>query len=454
DVIPGASTRTYRAVGVPATVSGLALALGKYGTIPLERALAPAIRLADEGFIIDRGLGRALKWGSRRLERYPASKAIFYHDDRPLAEGERLVQKDLARTLSSIARQGPRAFYEGRIARTLARDMTSHGGLITLEDLARYRPILREPVSGSYRSFEVLSAPPSSSGGIALIQMLHMLEPFPLGSMGQNSSAYIHHVAEAMKRAFADRSRWLGDPEFFDVPVKSLTSIPYARRMMRNFEPDRATPAPEAGPGNPFAHEGTTTTHFSVVDDQGSAVSNTYTLNSWFGNGAIVEGLGFLLNNEMDDFSSKPDTPNSYGLIGGEANSIAPNKRMLSSMSPTIVLKKGPGDQKSLYLVLGSPGGPTIITSVLQTMLDVMDFGMELQAAVDAPRFHHQWDPDRLFLDKGGFPRDVIDALVRMGYDVRERSPHGDIQAIQVDRESGWLYGASDPRGWGVSRGY
>ncbi len=448
------SLDTYRAVGVPGVVAGLSLALDRYGSIPLGRAIAPAVRHAREGIRVDRALAESLASAEERLSRWEATRAIFLPTGRTLREGEILKQQDLARTLETLARDGADAFYRGPIARAIARDMETHDGLITPGDLASYRPVVREPIVGRYRGRTILSAPPSSSGGVALIQMLNMLEPFDLESLGHNSSAYLHVVSEAMKRAYADRSRWLGDPEFTDVPIAGLLSPAYAAARMKSFAPSRATPAADAGPGVPVAPGGESTTHFSILDASGMAVSTTTTLNASYGCGAVAAGLGFLLNNEMDDFSIKPDTPNLYGLVGGEANSIAPRKRMLSSMTPTIVLapEKGEGPAAP-WLILGTPGGATIITTVLQTILNVVDFSMELQAAVDAPRFHHQWSPDRITIDRGGFARDVVDALVARGHTVRERAPRGDVQAILVDRETGWIYGAPDARGSGTARG-
>jgi len=455
---PGESLDTYKAVAVPGSVAGLAMALERYGTIPLPRALEPAIRLARGGFVVDRRLAEALESSSRRLARYPATRAVFFDGARPLREGARLVQPDLAATLETVARAGPDAFYREDLAATLENDMRNHHGLITRQDLAGYRPVIRPAIRGTYRAHTILSVPPSSSGGVALIQILNMLEPFDLASLGHNSSAYIHHVAEAMKRAFADRARWLGDPEFVDVPVDSMISPPYAGVLMRSFHPHRATSAAAAGPGNPLVQESDSTTHYSVIDSSGNVVSNTTTLNASFGCGAVATGLGYFLNNEMDDFSSKPDTPNLYGLVGGAANSIAPRKRMLSSMTPTIVLSRSGegtgGNASSPYLVVGTPGGATIITSVLQTILNVLDFGMELQAAVNAPHFHHQWSPDRIVLERGGFARDVLDALSTRGHEIQEGGERGDLQAILVDAESGWIHGASDARGGGQSRGY
>ncbi|HZI94325.1 MAG TPA: gamma-glutamyltransferase, partial [Patescibacteria group bacterium] len=359
-----------------------------------------------------------------------------------------------------LARQGPRAFYEGSLAEAIAADMQRHGGLITRGDLAGYKALEKKPLVARYRSYDILTVPPSSAGGVSLIEMLNMLEPHDLRSLGHNSSAYVHLVSEVMKRAYADRSRWLADPDFVSIPVPALLSREYAASRMAGFDPQRATPVETLGPGDPLALEKPSTTHFSIIDEAGNIVSNTYTLNERFGNGAVVEGLGFLLNDEMDDFSVKPGQPNLFGLIGGEANSIAPGKRMASSMTPTLVLERAESSPATAsaparpVLVLGSPGGAVIISAVLEVLLDIVDFRMELQTAVDAPRFHHQWRPDRIFLDKDGFPSDVIEALRRRGHDVVERAPRAEVQAIFVDRETGWLRGASDARGFGLSSGY
>jgi gamma-glutamyltranspeptidase/glutathione hydrolase len=448
-----ASLHTYRAAGVPGSVAGLTLALRRHGTIPLARALAPAIRLARKGFTVSRGLERELAAEKKALTRYPASRAIFFKQGEPLAEGDLLVQENLARTLEAVAREGAAGFYEGRVARALAAGMAAHGGLITQDDLAGYKPIVRPALAGAYRDCEILSAPPSSSGGVALLEILHMLEPFDLKALGHNSSAYVHLVSEAMKRAYADRSRWLGDPDFFEIPLAGLLSRDYAVSLMKSFDSQHATPAAGAGPGDPVPFDKPATNHFSVVDASGMAVANTFTLNGSFGCGAVAEGLGFLLNNEMDDFSAKPGAPNMYGLVGAEANSIAPRKRMLSSMTPTILVRRDASGRARPFMVLGSPGGATIISSVLQVILDVVDFDMELQAAVDAPRFHHQWKPDWISLDRGGFPADVLEALRRRGHEVVEREYRGEVQAILLDGDGGWLRGASDARGYGLAMG-
>jgi gamma-glutamyltranspeptidase / glutathione hydrolase len=446
EVIPRLSLDTHKAVGVPGAVAGLALAHGRAASIPWSRSIAPAVRLAREGFLVPRGLEDLLIEGRERLGRFDSTRAIFFRDGAPLREGDRLVQKDLAATLRAIQRGGAAAFYEGEIAGRLARDMARHGGLITRADLSAYRALERPPLEGSYRGLRVLTPPPSSSGGVALLQMLGMLEPHDLRASGHNSSASLHLLAETMKRAFADRARWLGDPAFFKVPVTGLLEPGYLASRMRGFDPARATPGTDIPFGEPGAGPGATT-HFSVLDAQGNAASVTTTLNDWFGCGAVADGLGFLLNNEMDDFVTKPGAPNMYGLVGGDANRIEPGKRMLSSMTPTIVLKEG-----RPMLILGSPGGPSIITSVLQTLVNVVDFGMDLQAAVDAPRIHHQWNPDRLYVDEGAIPSDVIEALRRRGHDVVPRATKGVVQAILVDG-TGWLRGASDARGYGVAQG-
>ncbi|HXI04116.1 MAG TPA: gamma-glutamyltransferase, partial [Candidatus Saccharimonadales bacterium] len=318
-----------------------------------------------------------------------------------------------------------------------------------LADMAGYQALVREPIRFTYRGLEILSVPPPSAGGVLLAEMLHMLEPRDLGALGSGSSAYLHLLAEVMKRAYADRAAFLGDPAFFDVPVTALTSPDYARQRMESFDPDHATPAAAAGPGDPASFERPSTTHFTIADSEGNVVSNTYTLNGLYGIGEVLEGRGFLLNNEMDDFSARPSSPNMYGLVGGEANAVAPGKRMLSSMSPTIVLKEG-----KPYMALGTPGGGRITTMVLQVILNVVDFGMELQAAVDAPRCHHQWAPDTLFCEREALPADVEANLVRRGHTVKVNGPRGDIQAILYDAAEGLIFGATDARGYGVALGY
>ncbi len=449
DVVKGLSTESALAVGVPGTVAGLALARDLAGSLPLERLLAPAVALAEEGIVVGEDLASDLEEEAARLTKHPATAALFYPGGAPLKAGSVLVQKNLAGTLRLIGREGPRAFYEGAIAEALVASLRARGGILTREDLASYRALQREAIRSTYRGLDVMTVPPPSAGGVVLVEMLHMLEPFDLRSLGENSSAYWHLLAEVMKRAYADRAAFLGDPEFVSIPLDSLLSPDYARRMIADFDPQHATPAAKAGPGRPNLPDHPSTTHFSIADESGNVVANTYTLNDAFGSGALLEGWGFLLNNEMDDFSARPGTPNLYGLVGGEANAVAPGKRMLSSMTPTLILKEG-----RPYLALGTPGGGRITTMVLQVILNVVDFGMEIQSAVDAPRCHHQWAPDTLSCERGTLSADVADNLRRRGHEINETGLYGDVQAILFDREAGVLRGASDARGHGVALGY
>ncbi len=448
-VIPEASTIGYRSVGVPGTVAGLDYALKKYGTISLADCLSPAIAMAQNGIELSYFESQSLKHNSRLLDRFPETRRVYLRDDNPYSAGERFLQPDLARTLGLLARNGAGEFYHGAIAQRIAGDIQSNGGLITLDDLMHYRVAERKPIEGSYRGLKIYSMPPPSSGGIVLVEMLNMLEPYPLSRYGAASSRTVHLLAEVMKRAFADRAEFLGDGDFVRIPVAGLISKRYAAERRTTIDPYLATPASAVRRGNPVPYESEQTTHFSVVDKDGNAVANTYTLNGGYGSGVTIPGTGILMNNEMDDFSSKPGSPNSYGLIHGEANAIAPNKRPLSAMTPTIVLRDG-----KLYLVLGSPGGPTIINTVLQTLVNVVDFGMTIQEAVDAPRVHHQWMPDQLVLEKSGFPADVVDALRARGHPVELGGLIGDCQAIMIDAQDGTRLGAADPRMDGKAAGY
>jgi gamma-glutamyltranspeptidase/glutathione hydrolase len=434
------SLHSLLAVGVPGTVAGLALALDKYGTISLKRALRPAIELADKGFPMDSELRRSLIDVKGRMMASTASMKIFY---KPVGasydEGEVFRQKDLAWSLGQIARQGPDAFYKRKIAEKIVHYMKEEGGLITFEDLASYNPVIREPVRGTYRGYDIYSMPPPSSGGVHLIQMLNMLERFPRGLYGHNTAKTIHILVETMKLAFADRSKYLGDPDFVDVPVAGLISKDYARKLQRKINTERATPSDEVSPGAPGGYnEGVDTTHFSVIDRYGNAVSNTYTLNFSYGTKLTVPGTGILLNDEMDDFSSKSGVPNAYGLIGGEYNSIEPEKRMLSSMTPTIVLK----DDRP-YLITGSPGGSRIITAVLQILLNVIDFNMNIATATNAVRVHHQWLPDEVVVEEG-LNADTMRLLREMGHMVVIGNTIGSTESVM--KIGDFLYGASDPR--------
>jgi gamma-glutamyltranspeptidase/glutathione hydrolase len=438
NVVPQRSLYSHAAVGVPGTVAGLIHALERYGTLPLPVVMAPAIRLARTGFPVSDDLARMLESQRERLGAWPASRAIFFRAGRPLTAGERLVQKDLARSLQLIARQGTRAFYQGDIGRRIAADMARHGGLITRADLARYRVVERTPVAGDYRGYRIVSMPPPSSGGTHIVQMLNLLERYPLGDYGAGGARVLHLEAEAMKLAYADRAEWLGDPDFANVPVAGLTSRTYADQLARTIDPDRARPAAAIRPGRPQPYESEQTTHYSVADGRGNAVATTYTLNLALGSGIVAAGTGILLNNEMDDFVAKPGVPNAFGLIGGAANAIAPGKRPLSSMSPTIVLKDG-----RPWLVTGSPGGSRIITATLQTLINSIDFALNPAEAAAAPRIHHQWTPDELRVEKGLSP-DTLDLLRARGHPVVLTAPMGRTQTIRID--GGGFQGYSDPR--------
>ena len=433
------SRYTHLASGVPGTVAGLALALEEYGTISLKEAMAPAIKLAEEGFIVTPRFSDGLKQTKHILQQWDSSRTVFYKEDGSFYEpGDVFVQKDLAETLKRIADNGPKEFYEGKTAELLVAEMKRHGGLITMDDMKAYEAVVREPVHGSYRGHDVYSMSPPSSGGAHVVQILNILEGYPISELGHNSSQTIHYMSEAMKRAYADRSRYLGDPEFVDIPLAGLTSKEYANSLRAEIDPDEATPSSTIAPANPLSYESNETTHFSVVDQYGNAVSNTYTINFSYGSGIVVEGAGFLLNNEMDDFSAKPGVPNAYGLIGGEANKVEANKRMLSSMSPTIVKKEGKN-----FLVTGSPGGSRIITTTLQVIMNVIDHDLNIQSAVAAPRIHHQWLPDEIRVEEG-FSADTIQVLEAKGHTVNQKAAMGAIQSIMI--RDGVMYGGADPR--------
>ena len=435
----------YHAAGVPGTVRGLEHAHKKWGRKPWSELLQPAVDLAAKGFPVSWDLSRSLQ--SKLLARFPESRRIFQRDGRHYEMGETLQQPDLARTLTRIARHGSADFYEGETARLLAADMAGSGGLITLDDLRRYQPVEREPLRGSYRGYDILTAPPPSSGGAGILQMLAMLEGSGYERAGHGSAASIHYLTEVMRRYFADRARYFGDPDFSKIPASELTSRDYAHRRRASIVSDRATPSADIAPGPVPGFESSQTTHYSIVDPDGNAVAVTYTLNAGYGCGATAQSLGFLLNNEMGDFSPGPGVPNSAGLLTSEANAIQPRKRPLSSMTPTMVTRDG-----KLALVAGSPGGPTIINTVLLVLLSVLDFGMNVQRAVDSPRFHHQWMPDDLRLEEGGFSPDTVDLLRARGHTIRFVRSQGDAAAIHL--QDGWLLGAADPRGDGTARGF
>lgn len=435
------SLTSHLASGTPGTVAGLALAAQKYGTLPLSKLLAPAIKLARDGIVVNDALADDLKtYGKEVLVTHPNSKAIFYKPDgTPWQKGDRLVQKNLAHSLQLIARQGPDAFYKGEIADEIAGEMSRHGGLMNKADLAAYHAVERTPVSGTYRGYEVFSMPPPSSGGIHIVQILNILENFDLAKMGFGSADAMQVMAEAEKYAYADRSEYLGDPDFVKVPWQALTSKAYAKTLAQQIDVAKARPSSEIKPGKLEPYESNQTTHFSVVDKHGNAVAVTYTLNTYFGSGIVAGNSGILMNNEMDDFSAKPGTPNVYGLVGGEANAVQPAKRPLSSMSPTIVARDG-----KTWLVTGSPGGSRIITTVLQMVVNSIDFGMNVAEATNAPRFHHQWLPDQLRVEKG-FSPDTLRLLETKGQHVKVLPSMGSTQSIMIGPD-GMLYGASDPR--------
>ena len=426
--------------GVPGTVAGFHHALINYGTLSWKEVLQPSIALAEDGFSIPHDLENILasKRYRARLSADPAASKVFYKEDGSLYKaGETLIQTDLATTLKALSEFGPDAFYKGDIARLIVKEMERNGGLITLEDLARYNVLERPPLIGQYKDFKIVSMPPSSSGGTHLIQMLNMLEEFPIKEMGFGTSESIHILAEVMKRAYADRSKYLGDSDFYDVP-SSLTNKDYAKSLNLNIDLDKITPSDEVSPGNPYPYESPDTTHFSAMDAYGNTVSNTYTLNFSYGSGKMIPGTGMLINNEMDDFSSKPGTPNGYGLLGSEANAIQANKRPLSSMTPTIIFK----DDKP-FVAFGSPGGSRIITTVLQVALNIMEHDMNIAQAVHSPRMHHQWLPEVLMIEEG-FGSDTEKLLEEKGYSLYPSSTMGSVQAIM--KEGNYFYGSSDPR--------
>ena len=437
-VIDGKSLFTHDAVGVPGTVAGMVHALDKWGSMPLAKAIAPAIKLADQGFVVSEVLASTLAEEKDTLGKWPASRAIFFKQGEPLKAGDKLVQKDLANSLRQISKSGAAAFYQGDIGKKISKEMAKHGGAITLQDLKDYKVVERQPILGNYRGYQVVTMPPPSSGGIHLVQILNMLEHYPIKDYGVNSANTIHVMAESMKLAYADRAEYLGDPDFVKIPVTGLISKGYADSLVKGIQMNQARPAAQIKPGQPQPYESDQTTHFSVMDKTGDAVAVTYTLNLNFGTGIVAEGTGILLNNEMDDFSVKPGVPNAFGLVGGSANAIAPKKRPLSSMTPTIVLKND-----KPWLVTGSPGGARIITTVLQSIVNTTDHGMNPAEAIVTPRVHHQWLPDELRIEDGISP-DTVALLQQKGHKVALKAPMGRVQIIQAD-ESGF-YGYSDPR--------
>ncbi len=452
NVVPGASLIGYKAVGVPGTVAGFAYAQKKYGKLAWKDVVAPARKIAEQGFVLSSGTASGMRL-TKSLALFPESRRIFQRSGNFYKEGDLFKQPDLAQTLKRIEQNGPQEFYIGQTARLIAADMAKNNGLVTLGDLKNYAPVERESLKGTYRGVEILTMPPPSSGGIALIEMLNMLETRDIKAMGQGSDTD-HFLVETMRRAFADRAEFLGDPDFVKVPAKGLTSKTYAQKRAATIDMTRATRSADVRTGDPLPYESSETTHYSVVDADGNAVSNTYTLNNSYGCGATATGTGILLNNEMDDFASKPGTPNGYGLVQGEANAIAPRKRPLSSMTPTILTKGG-----KPFLVVGTPGGPTIITTVFQIIVQMVDFNRSVYDALAAPRLHQQWLPDSVDMESFGLSADERRALEAKGHIFSKDSvlggkSFGNAMGIVIEPSTGMRVGAADPRASGAVAGY
>ncbi len=447
-----ASVNGYLAVGVPGTVAGLYQIQRQYGRLPWQTVVAPSIHLAQDGFVVKEGFVRVAQRRKEVILNNPAARQIFTHNGTMYEPGDRLVQRDLARSLQAIA-LAPQSFYTGDIARAIASDMASNGGLITLEDLKSYKPVWRTPLCGTFRQARICSMPPPSSGGVHLLEILNIIGDTNLKSLGWHNPDALHLLVEAMKIAYADRSKYLGDPDFVKVPVAALTSRAYALMRRQEIRMNRARPSSEVKPVDRETlqrskAESPDTSHITVVDQQRNAVSLTFTVNNSFGSGVVVPGTGILLNDEMDDFATAPDVPNIYGLVGGDANAIAPRKTPLSSMTPTIVTQNN-----RLRMAAGSPGGSTIITTVLQIVLNVLEYGMDAGAAVSAPRVHHQWLPEKLRVEPFGLDTATLEELRRRGHQIDEQFPWGNANVIIV-KPDGSLEGAADPRGEGSPSGY
>jgi len=449
----GSSLLGYRAAGVPGTVAGMALALKKYGSGKLSwsELIEPARKLAGDGFAVTHRIEQLLRDHQSTLSPFADSRRIVLRDGNLFHEGEVLRQPDLAATLGRLQKKGPREFYEGETARLIADDMRQHRGLITRDDLRDYSAKERVPLRGKYRGFEIVSMPPPSAGGAILIEMLNILEGFDLKKLHPFSAERYHLLIETMRRAYADRAEYFGDADFAPVPVAGLIDKAYAERQRSTIKPDRATPSSEIHGGKPAGYESTQTTHFTVVDAEGNAVANTYTLNDSFGNGVVAQGTGFLLNNEMDDFTSKPGVPNLYGAIQSERNAIAPRKRPLSSMTPTFVLRP----DGSLYFTIGTPGGTTITNTVMQVITNIIDHGMNIQEAIDAPHLHHQWLPDEVVAEALGLSPETRQALEGRGHHFApEPRDMSDLQGIMIEAETKMRLGGSDSRQDGAAVGY
>ena len=435
------------ASGVPGSVDGMWEAWRKYGSMRWEDLLQPAVDLAEKGFAITARQADELNFYAEDFKKHNPHNTYLRKNEK-WKSGDILLQPDLSATLKLIQKNGRSGFYEGKVADAIVKEMESDSGIITNNDLTSYHSVWREPVTVNYKNYKIISVPPPSAGGIGLVQLFTMVEPFPLHAWGKNSVQTIHVMAEAERRMYADRAKWLGDPDFVNIPVNQITDSNYLKKRMADFDPQKATPSSSVAGGIIPGYESEETTHFSIVDAQGNAVSVTTTLNDSYGSKVFVSGAGFLLNNEMDDFSAQPNVPNMYGLIGGKANAVAPGKRMLSNMSPCIVEKND-----SLFMVIGTPGGATIINSVFQDILNVTEFGMTMQESVAVPRFHHQWMPDILYYEKNCFSDTILTELQDMGYKTEERKPFGRVDAILVHPD-GTLESGADPRGDDLGLGY
>jgi gamma-glutamyltranspeptidase/glutathione hydrolase len=444
------TSRGHLTIGVPGTVRGLALAHEKYGTLPWSELLEPAVTLAEEGFRVDSSLAWSLNYVERQSVRFPELRSVFRKPDLTRWQaGDRFVQKDLANTLRLLAQDGPDAFYKGPIAEMLVDEMKAGNGLITLEDLAGYQANIRQPIHGTYRGYDIYAPPPPCSGGLVLVEMLNILENFNLAKQGRNSVATTHQMIEAMRRAYFDRAQYLGDPAFADIPLEKLTSKPYAQGLAASISHDRATTSEALGKEILVAAEGESTTHFSVVDREGNAAANTYTLEESYGSHVMVHGAGFILNSELTDFNLHPGRTDRDGEIGTPPNVIAPGKRILSSQTPTIVLRDG-----NVFLVTGSPGSRTIINTVLHIVSNVIDYQMDIREAVDAPRLHHQWMPDIVRFEEKRLSDHTRRSLESMGHRFELESRQGDAHSIWIDPDTDLRHGAADKRINGKAAGY
>jgi gamma-glutamyltranspeptidase/glutathione hydrolase len=450
----GGSIEGYRAAGVPGTVRGMELALKKYGSHRMSWAqlIEPARRLAANGFSVTYTLARGLRGNQDYLSKYAESKRIYLRNGNLYNEGDVFRQPDLAATFARLQRGGPNEFYQGQTARLIVDDLKRHNGLITMDDMRGYVAKERETLRGTYRGYEIVSMPPPSSGGAVLIEMLNILEGYDFKKMDSASSDRYHLMTEAMRRAFADRAEYMGDTDFVKVPIAGLVDKKYAEHLRLTINRERASSSEQVKAGKPVGYESEETTHFTVVDAEGNAVSNTYTLNNSYGSGAVAKGTGIIMNDEMDDFAAKPGTPNMFGLIQGERNAVAPHKRPLSAMTPTFVLRK----DGSLWFTVGSPGGPTIINTVLDVITNVIDYNMNIQQAIDAPRIHHQWLPDELVYEPYGLSGDTQRVLAARGHKLVDKPRYlGDAEGIMIEEKTGVRLGATDPRrSDGVAIGY